>query len=169
MQVIHRELVAEGELVGLGPVPDLLDGAALLPLLGGVPHKQPLAQGGAQGVHSVQLPLRVLLTQLLHRQLGGLEGGRQTGGESQYQHVPASLEQGLDGLHILVHVDCGGGSHLAGTEALVEEMGVHLPVVGVVVVDRFVHLKAEGQDLNAQIPDHIGTEIGRGVSKDHKV
>ena len=65
-----------------------------------------------------------------------LEGGRQTGGESQYQHVPASLEQGLDGLHILVHVDCGGGSHLAGTEALVEEMGVHLPVVGVVVVSR---------------------------------
>ena len=58
---------------------------------------------------------------------------------------------------------------MAVPQQLVKLVGVHLPVVGVVMVDIFVHLKAERQDLNAQISNHIGAEIGRGVSKDNKV
>jgi len=156
MEVVYGELVAQVQPVLLHPVPDLLDGVAQVPLAGGIPHQQPLAQGGAQGVHSVQPPVGILGAQLLHGQAGGVVGGGQAGGEGQNQHILPSLKQGLQGLGVLGHIDRVGGGHLAAAQAVIEDVGVHVPVVGVVVIGVIGQDKGEGENLNIDLPDQVG-------------
>ena len=127
---------------------------ALLPLLGGV--ATPAAPGPGRRTGCPQCTASAPGTSHVSSSTampGGLEGGRQTGGEGQYQHVLASLEQGLDGLHVLGHVDCGGGGHLAGTEALVEDDGGPSPGCrGSCGRSAPPMVKAEGKYLHVQLP-----------------
>ena len=153
----------------LHPVLDLLDGAAPLPQLGGVPHQQALAQGGAQGIHRVQLSLGVFGPQLLHGYDGGLIGSGQAGGEGQNQDVPARLEQGFQGLGVLGGVDGVGGGRVPLAQALIKSVGVHIPVVGVVVVDLAVQHKAQRDHLNVKLPDHFLPQVGGGVGENNKI
>ena len=140
-----------------------------VPLPGGVPHQQALAQRGAQGVHGVQLPLGVFGAQLLHGQAGGVISGGQAGGEGQNEHVLPRLEQGLQGLGVLGHVDGVGGGQLAAPEAAVKDMGVHLPVVRIVSIGLIVHHKAQRQDLNIELLCHFGGQVGGGVGQNDKI
>ena len=169
VQIVHGELVAQAELVGLGPVPDLFDGLPPGPLLGGQIDQQALAQRGAQGVHRVHLPVGVFLPQLVHGDDGGVVGGGQAGREGQDQHIPARLEQGLHRVHILGHVDGGGGGHLAGAQLLIEQVGVHLPIVRVIVVGVLIQDEAQREDLDVQLLDQFRSQIGGGISEDDEV
>ena len=113
VEVVHSKLVADIQFMFLYPVPDFVDGMPTLPLAGGVPHQQALAQGGAQGVHGIQLAAGVFGAELLHSNEGGVVGGGQPGGESQNQDILPGLKEGLQGLCILSHVDGIGSGHAA--------------------------------------------------------
>ena len=169
VQVIHRELVAQLQLVGLCPVPNLLDGLALGALLGGQINKQPLPQRGTQSIHGVQLSIRVFFPEILHGNYRGAVCGGQAGGEGQHQDVAPLLQQGLQRLGVLGHIDGGGGGHLAGTEHLIKGMGLHLPVVGVVVIYMVLNGEAQGQNTHVQLLDQIGPQIGGGICQDNEI
>ena len=168
-QVIHGEPVADVELVRLDPVPDLLDAFSLLLKPRGQIEDKPLAQGGAQGVHGVHLPLRVLFSQFVHGDLHGAVGGGQAGGKGQRQHILPGLEQGLDALDGLPYIDGVGGGHGAGRQPAVKLLGGHVAVIRVIVVGLALHGKGQGQHLHSQRLNHLVAQVGGRVGDNDKL
>ena len=81
----------------------------------------------------------------------------------------ALLKQGLQSLDILGHVDGGGGGHLLFAQQIVENPGVHVPVVGEVLISQPPDGEAEGKDLNAVLVDEVGAQVGGGVGEDDEI
>ena len=81
----------------------------------------------------------------------------------------SGLKQGLQGLGVLGHIDRVGGGHLAAAQAVIEDVGVHVPVVGVVVIGVIGQDKGEGENLNIDLPDQVGGQVGGGVGEDNKI
>ena len=144
-QVVDGEVVALAQLIGLGPVPDLLHCPALLAQLGGLVYQHPLAQGGAQGVHHNNFALRELLRQLLGGDLEGVAGGGQPGGKGQHQRVLSLLEHRLQGVGGLPHVDGVGGGHQTLPLLAIKFIRGHIPVIRPISVGFAVHDEGQGE------------------------
>ena len=67
----------------------------------------------------------------------------------------------------LAHVHGGGGGQFSGPDAAVEVLEADLPAVQVVMVGFSAHLQTQGQDHNAQLLRHFGSEVAAAVCEDH--
>ena len=168
-QVVDGEPVALAQLVLLRPVPDLLDGLSVQPQLGRLRDQHALTQRGAEGVHHEDLPVGELCGQLVAGDLEGVIGGGKAGGEGQYQHVPALLQDRLQHLSGLTDVDGVGGGHLALLLPVIELLRTHLPVVGVVVICLIAHDEGQGRNVQLQLPDQLVGQVAGRVGDNNEV
>ena len=168
VQVVHREPVADVELVFLHPVPQLVQGQVLLQLLvGGQVHQQALAQGGAEGVDDPDAALGMLGQNGLRRDAGGLVGGGQGRGEADAQDILPLLQNGGHGVLKLAHVDGGGGGHFARPDPPVKLLvadGRAIQGVGIVLP---VHVHGQGQHLQLQVLCHLVRQVAAAVGHEN--
>ena len=168
VQVVHREPVADVQLVGLHPVAQLVHGGSFPELFPGRQiHQKPLAQGGTEGVDDPDAPLRVPGPDALRRDAGGLVGGGQGRGEADAQNVPASGQNGRHGILKLAHVDGGGGGHFARPDPPVKFLvadGRAIQCVGIILP---VHVHGQGQHLQLKLPGHLIGQIAAAVGHEN--
>ncbi|SCJ42437.1 Uncharacterised protein [uncultured Flavonifractor sp.] len=163
VQVLHGEPVGRVLLVVLHPGGQLLQVQA-----GGLPgrslgHQQALTGRGGQGVHTDQLPVGVLLPQVLHADFRRLDGARQAGGEADVQHVQPLVQAAGKVLLVDSGVDLGRGAHLAPTHAG-EELLTGDVAPGAEGVGHAAQLALHGDNLHANL---VGPGLGQvcgGVS-----
>ena len=169
VEVVHCEPVADVVLLLLHKVPHLLNGPALALLLDREIDQQALAQGGGPAVHHQDLAVRMGLLDLLGGNAGGLVGGGEAGGEADAEDVLSGDHDGLHGLVKDAHADGGGGAQGAAPQALVELIGLNIPVVRVVEIFLSLHHKGQGKEGELQLLRHLGGEVAATVGEDDKI
>ena len=91
-KVIHGDPVADVQLVFFNPVPQGIDVQTLVPLVAGIPYQQTLAQGSAEAVHHIDLPVGIGFPQILGGNDSGLVSSGKTGGEGNDQYIFAVFQ-----------------------------------------------------------------------------
>ena len=143
-QVVHRDPVADPELVFLQPVPGVLNGTACLPHLHHGLNQGGNAAAGAEGVHDKQLAVRIAFPQVLCHQLGRGTGSAQTGGEGDIQHIPALAQQCLQGIFDAAGIGLGGAYNCLGiAQGGIELLSGQFPLIRVGQVFLSVNGKAQ--------------------------
>ena len=163
VQVVHGEPVADAEAVVLHPFGQLRRRETRLLLLRRQIQEQTLPQGGAEGVHHVDLRLRKLRTQVVRGDDGGLIRRGQRRGEAHAHDVAAALQNFAHGVLELTHVHRRGGGQLAGADALIKLLvgnGAARQIVGVVLP---VHVHGQRQNLQLQLPRHVVRQVAAAI------
>ena len=139
----------------LAPGDDLVEAHAGLHALHHMLHQQAQAAGDAQGVHHIELPLRVFGADLLGRLVGVDEGDGHLLGHVQEDQVLAGVQQALEKVVVHELVDHGGFQPVALAHAGVDRLPALLPAV--VLKELVPHGVGVGDK-----GDPVGVEPGEG-------
>ena len=164
LQIIHRDPVAHMQPLIHHPAVQAVNVHACPALAAGVPDQQPLTQSGAEGVHNIDLPLGVLLSQLLGGNDGGLAGGGQGRGNGQHQHILPLSQAGRHGGGPALRVDGGGGGGAPPAQLLIE--GFHGGGLGEIFVVFSVVGNGQGDRGHIQLLLLGAGEVTAGVGED---
>ena len=162
-QVIGNDPVAKIQLVFLHPGGQFLQRQARIPLLTGIPDQKALTQRSAEGVHHIDLPIRVAFLQFLGSDDSGLIGGAEAGGEHHHQRVITCLQHRLNSTLPTLGVDGGGGSGLAVAHTLKQ---VFQPLLGVFGICLALVQYGQGADYQVQLLVHICRQVAAGIGND---
>ena len=168
-QVVDGEPGAEAQRILAGKSGGFVQGGALPAHHAQGIGEQPFAHAGLQAVHADDAPFGKTLQQALHGDQAGLVGARKPAGKGQVQDVLPLLQKRGEGVFKIGNGDLAGGGHAAAAQFVVEILGRHLPVVGVILVAPAVQREGHGQHMYIGFLHKIGGQVAGRIGEQYIV